>query len=223
MTSTGDKATPYTVALVAMGPSHAEYLIDCITGASRFAVADETWAINAMAGVIEHDRAIIMDALPYFEKFGRESSHHAGYDKWLRKHPGPIYTQQKYKGFRGSVEYPLADVLNIVGFPYFNNTCAYAIGLAMLLEVKVLKLYGLDFTPRPNRNGSAIEAGRACCESLLRDCAYHGMKVIVAKSSTLCDQSTNRPFYGYSFPPKVSFVNGNYVVEHPNRDKHNPK
>lgn len=223
ITSSGDSALPYSVAIVAMGPSHSDYVKDCITSAGRFGVADETWAINAMAGIIEHDRAIIMDALPYFAKAGRDSIHHAGYEHWLRKHPGPIYAQQKYKGYRGSVEYPLEEVLNIVGFPYFNNTCAYAIGLSILLKVKILKLYGLDFTQREDRLQSAIEAGRACCESLLRDCAYHGMKVIIAKSSTLCDQNLNRPLYGYSFPPYLSGTPGKYVITHPERDKHNPK
>lgn len=223
MTSTNDKAAPYTVAIVAMGPSHTDYLAECITFAGRFGVADETWAINAMGGIIEHDVVIIMDALPYFAQLGRTSVHHSGYDKWLRAHRGPIYTQQKYKGYRGSIEYPLEEVINKVGYPYFNNTCAYAIGLAILREVKVLKLYGVDFTHRPDRSASTIEAGRACCESLVRDCAYHGIQVQIAKSSTLCDQFNNRPLYGYSFPPKIVEVNGKYTVTHPERDKNTLK
>jgi len=71
-TSTGDFEAPYCVAIVAMGPSHAEYVSNCLSGSSRFAVADETWAINAMGNVIEHDRLICMDALPYFAKAARE-------------------------------------------------------------------------------------------------------------------------------------------------------
>lgn len=217
-TSTGDAAAPYTVAIVAMGPSKSDYIEACVKKSSRFEVADETWAINAMAGCIVHDRAIIMDALPYFEMVGRTSEHHSGYGRWLRQHPGPIYTQERYPGFPGSVEYPLEDVINTVGFPYFNNTCAYAIGLAILLKVRHLKLFGMDFTPKSAQDGARVEAGRACVESLIRDCTWRKMTVEIANSSTLCDQHLGRPFYGYSFPPKVEFANNRYTVTHPQHE-----
>jgi hypothetical protein len=44
-TSTGDNHAPYTVAIVAMGPSHKDYLSQCISKSGRFQVADETWVI----------------------------------------------------------------------------------------------------------------------------------------------------------------------------------
>lgn len=212
-TSTGDRETPYTVAIVAMGPSRNDYLSECVGAQSRFGVADETWAINAMAGVIEHDRAIIMDALPYFAKAAREHAVHRGYQDWLHKHLGPIYTQRHYEGFPGSVPFPLEAVLNTVGYPYFNNTCAYAIALAIHLQVRHLKLYGIDFTYNGNRGFA--EAGRACVESWVRDCAWRNIKVTIAPSSTLMDQSTQRPLYGYSVPPQIERREGRWSVTHP--------
>lgn len=209
-TSTGDGASPYTVAIVAMGPSHKDYLAECMAASGRYRVADETWAINAMAGIIQHDRAIIMDALPYFAKAAKEHKYLDGYRDWLHIHPGPIYTQQHYEDFPGSVAYPLEDVLNTVGYAYMNNTVAYAVCLAIHMGVRHLKLYGLDFTNVDNSGFS--EAGRACVEFWLRDATLGGMKITIAPSCSLCDQSVGRKLYGYSKPPEVKFENGRFKV-----------
>jgi hypothetical protein len=193
-TSTGAGVAPYTVAIVAMGPSHSDYTKECANLGGRINVADETWAINAMANVIDHDRAIIMDDLEYFGMAGREHSHLAGYS-WLQNHPGPIYTSRVTEKFKGAVEFPLREMLDKLGYQYFNNTCAYAIGLAMLIGVRHMKIYGMDFT---NREGSTVEAGRACVEFWLSRATMSGTKVTIAPSSTLCDQHIGRKLYGYA-------------------------
>jgi uncharacterized Rossmann fold enzyme len=212
-TSTGDNHAPYTVAIVAMGPSREDYMRECVAKSSRFQVADETWAINAMAGVIAHDRAIIMDDLPYFAKAAREENPAlVGYGDWLHRHPGPIYTQRHYPEYPGSVEYPLEDVLNSVGYAYSNTTVSYAICLAIHMQVKHLKLYGMDFS---NRDGKFVEAGRACVEFWLRDCNWRGIKTTIAGSSTLMDQNVNRRLYGYSIPPEISHDGKKFIVKKP--------
>ena len=209
-TSTGDNGNPYSVAIVAMGPSRTDYINACVAASSRHAVADETWAINAMGGVIQHDRLICMDALPYFAKAGRDANPAlAGFSDWLSKHAGPIYTQQVYEGFAGAVAYPLEDVLNDVGYAYFNNTVAYAIGLALLMKVRHLKLYGCDYTAGQHADG---QTGRACVEYWLSVCVQRGMKITIAPSSTLCDQKSGRVLYGYSKPPVIRNVSGKIQV-----------
>lgn len=200
-TSTGDNGAPYTVAIVAMGPSYKDYLSECLAHSSRWMVADETWAINAMGGVIQHDRLICMDALPYFSKVRGSNPSLVGYGDWLSKHPGPIYSQKRYDDFPGSVEYPLSEVLNACGgYAYFNNTVAYAVGLAIAMQVRHLKLYGCDFTAGQHADG---QTGRACVEYWLAVCIQRGMKVTIASSSTLCDQKSGRVLYGYSTPPLI--------------------
>ncbi len=201
-TSTGDHESPYTVAIVAMGPSHADYMRECTARSGRGRVADETWAINAMGGIIQHDRLICMDALPYFAKAAREENPALdGYRDWLHTHPGPIYTQRVYEGFPGSVEFPLKAVLeSLGGYAYFNNTVAYAVALAIHLKVKHLKLYGCDFTAGQHADG---QTGRACVEFWLAVAWQRGMRITIAPSSTLCDQKTNRQLYGYSKPPAL--------------------
>jgi hypothetical protein len=183
---------------------------DCIAKSSRHAVADETWAINAMGGVIQHDRLFCMDALPYFAKAGREANPAlAGFGDWLVKHPGPVYSQRAYEGFPGSVAFPLEDVLNDGRYTYFNNTVAYAVGMALLLKVRHLKLYGCDYTAGQHADG---QTGRACVEYWLSVCVQRGMKVSIAPSSTLCDQKSGRVLYGYSSPPLIRQEGGKISV-----------
>jgi hypothetical protein len=213
-TSTNDQESPYVVAIVGAGPSRNDYIEQCIKHCGRHRVADETWAINTMAGIIEHDRAIIMDALPYFAKTARQSPAHDGYRDWLHRHPGPIYTQRHYEGFPGSVAYPLEAVINTLGCAYFNTTVAYAIGLAIHIGVRHLKLYGMDFTYADNRGFA--EAGRACVEYWLRDAAWRKIKVDIAPSSTLMDQCNGRALYGYSTAPLIDQgADGKLRVTHP--------
>jgi hypothetical protein len=200
-TATGDNGHPYTVAIVAMGPSHRDYLDECLACSSRWAVADETWAINAMAGVIQHDRAFIMDDLPYFAKQARTAPHLAGYKDWLHKSTAPIYTSTAHPEFPASVRYPIEDVVQKLRVAYFNTTVAYAVAYALYIGVREMKLYGMDFTDRTNQAFS--EAGRACVEYWLRDAAWRNIKVTIARSSSLCDHATNRPLYGYSTPPAL--------------------
>jgi len=211
-TSTNDNGAPYTVAIVAMGPSHKDYLSECISKSGRFQVADETWAINAMGGIVQHDRLFIMDDLPYFAKVAKEENPAlAGYGYWLHKHPGPIYAQKEYDDFPGAIQYPLEDVLNSLNYCYLNNTTAYALAYAIHLGVKHIKLYGMDFTYANNRGFA--EAGRACIEHWVRDACWRGIKVTVAPSSTLMDQCTDRQLYGYSVAPLVEKRDGRFVVE----------
>ena len=198
-TSTQDQGSPYCVAIVAMGPSHKEFLSDALKASSRWQVADEIWAINAMAGVIQHDRAIIMDDLPYFAKAARsENASLVGYADWLKQASGPpIFAQSTYEEFPRAVEYPLKDVVRACGgYAYFNSTVAYAVGLAILEGVKHLKLYGCDFTQA--LSGGDGQGGRACVEFWLAYASFaKGMKVSIANTSSLCDQNSQRQLYGY--------------------------
>jgi hypothetical protein len=208
-TSTNDHHVPRCVAIVAMGPSREDYLADCLARSGRFQVADETWAINAMAGVIDHDRAFIMDDPAYFSRAAREHRNLEGYKDWLHRHPGPVYTSRADKDFPGTVDYPLQAVLQSVGFAYFNSTPAYALALAIHWNVPEVKLYGMDYT-----QGTAVaEAGRACLEYWIAIASERGMKVRLADHSSLCDHATGRPLYGYARQPKITWNENRCTVE----------
>lgn len=197
MTSTADRGVPKSVAIVAMGPSHAEYISVCIAQSSRWKVAEETWAINAMAGVIQHDRAFIMDRLSYFREASKKSPALDGYRDWLHLHQGPIYTSELDPNFPGAVLYPLQDVVDNLRFSYFNSTVAYTLAYAIYIDVKEVQLYGCDFLQNDTNDG---RKGRACVEYWIATAIARGIRVVIANSSTLCDQNLKRPLYGYSKP-----------------------
>lgn len=201
-TSTGDGGVPKVVALVAMGSSHAAYIQECMDKASRWKVADETWAINAACGVLAHDRAFIMDRLSYFRESARENKHLEGYADWLPFHKGPIYTSHEESDYTGSVPYPIKEVVQKLGEAYFNSTPAYALAYALYLGVKTVKIFGCDYRNDTTPDG---RGGRACMEYWIARAPQFGCKIWLPKTTTLCDWDKGRPvLYGYSIPPDLS-------------------
>lgn len=197
---------PRSVAIVAMGKSFGTYVYTCARKGDRRLVADETWAVVAMAGVVQHDRLYLMDDIPNILQPTLEHDVcMRGMWGWLKDHPGPVYTSKAYPEFPGTVEYPLAEVVAAVGMPYFSTSVAYAVGDAIRLGevgLEEIQLYGCDFT-YPDKH--IAEAGRACVEFLLAIAIQRGIKITIAEDSTLLDVSEpKRKLYGYFSPPKIT-------------------
>jgi len=187
------------IAIVALGASYTQYTDAVKLAGGRHALYDETWVINALGGVLQHDRVFHMDDVAVQERRAEAKNPHiARMLDWLRKHPGPVYTSVVRDGYPGLVAYPLADVLKAVGDtrPYFNNTTAYAIAFAIYLGVKEMALYGMDYT-YPNR--AFAEEGRACVEYWIGQAVARGIRVRVASRSALLDtcRSDAERLYGY--------------------------
>lgn len=184
-----------------MGRSHLNYtMAACALG--RHQVAEETWVINAMGGIIAHDRVFLMDdveALPVLKE---------RFDYWLKDHPGPVYTSNPAP-YACMEAYPLEDVMNAVGCDYFNTTLAYAMGLAIAMEIKSIKLFGCDFN---YPDAQLVEAGRGCMEFLIGIAIERGIKVVIANSSTLMDSNKPNRLYGYANPPKIAIVDNRYII-----------
>jgi hypothetical protein len=182
-----------TVAIVAMGKSHLEFTL----AKTHSQPIDEVWAINAMGGVIFHDRMFMLDPASRFLD-GEEAGSQTGLMREvLKRHPGPVYTCELDKRCPGLVEFPLADVVNAVGTWYINNTVAFAIAFAIAAKVKRMMVYGVDFSYKGNVHFA--EAGRACCEFLLAKAIERGIEVGIAGSSGLMDTNVppNEKLYGY--------------------------
>jgi len=138
------------IAIIGLGPS-IDAFVDItkrLGGAS--ALFDEVWGINAVGNVLQCDRIFHMDDVRVQEirAKARPQSNIANMLKWMKSHPGPIYTSQVPPGndYPGLVEFPLQDVLNSCGIGYFNSTAAYAVAYAIHVGVKEISLYGCDFT-----------------------------------------------------------------------------
>ena len=197
-----------TVAIVAMGASNSDFIKQCAFKGSQTQVADEVWAINSMAGVIQHDRVFMMDPVARFFDTDLAGPMTPGMRDWLPRHPGPIYTVALDERAPGLALYPIVDVVAKIGVPYFNNTAAYAIGYAIASEVKKIELYGVDFSYPDDRHGA--EAGRACCEFLCGMAVRSfGIEIQVSPSSTFLDVSSSDEdkLYGYRDLPLYKYGN----------------
>jgi hypothetical protein len=181
------------VAIVAMGKSHNQFVL----AKTHSQPIDEVWAINAMAGVIYHDRVFMMDPASRFLDSDDAGTQTGIMRSVLASHPGPIYTCELDRRCPGLVDFPLDEVMNACGTGYFNNTVAYAIGYGIAAKVAEMHLYGIDFSYK--KVVHFAEAGRACCEFLLAKAMERGIKVGIAQGSSLLD--TNEPIasklYGY--------------------------
>lgn len=189
---------PEHVAILGLGPS-LEGFVDLtkkLGGTSAF--CDEVWGINAIGDIIKCDRIFHMDDIRVQEMRAEAmpESNIANMVKWIKKHPGPIYTSRTHPDYPGLIEYPLEEVLNNIGFTYFNSTAAYAVGFAIYLGVKELSLWGFDFT---YPNAHKAERGRACVEFLLGVAHSRGIKLGFPNNTSLIDgcHPEREKTYGY--------------------------
>ena len=200
------------IAIVAMGRSCDQFIL----AKTHSAPIDEVWAINAMAGVVFHDRVFMMDPASRFLDSDDAGSQTGLMRSVLEKHTGPIYTCELDSRCPGLVEFPLEEVINACGTGYFNNTVAFALGYAIAAKVAEIHMYGVDFSYK--KTVHFAEAGRACCEYLLSKATERGIKVGVAAGSSLLD--TNEPvaskLYGYhrlADPLVIGLENDRFVAK----------
>lgn len=194
---------PDHVAIIGLGPSCAVFfeLAKGLGGASSY--CDEVWGINAIGDVLRCDRIFHMDDVLVQEARAKErpGSNIAAMVKWLKTHPGPIYTSIARPDYPGMIAFPLEEVLNAGldnngGAPYFNSTAAYAVAYAVHIGVKKISLFGIDYT-MPNAHKA--EQGRACVEFWLGIAAARGIEITVPEQSSLLDACAPEAerLYGY--------------------------
>lgn len=197
------KDAPEHVAIVGLGPSCAAFfeLAKGLGGASAY--CDEVWGINAIGDVLRCDRIFHMDDMLVQEARAKERpfSNIAAMVRWLKTHPGPVYTSIPRPGYPGMVAFPLEEVLNAGhdgngGAPYFNSTAAYAVAYAVHIGVKRISLFGIDYT-LPNAHKA--EQGRACVEFWLGIAAARGIAITVPEQSSLLDACAPEPERLYGF------------------------
>lgn len=197
------KPVPDHVAIVGLGPSCASFfeLTRRLGGVSAY--CDEVWGINAIGDVLRCDRVFHMDdvAVQELRAAAKPDTNIAAMVRWLKTHPGPVYTSVVREGYPGLVAFPLEDVLNRNaetngGAPYFNSTAAYAVAFAVHLGVKRISLFGIDYTLPDRHKG---EKGRACVEFWLGIAAARGIQLTVPDTSTVLDACAKEEerLYGY--------------------------
>ena len=196
---------PQSVAIVAMGKSQLDYHTHAACEGGYHGVAEEIWAINKMGGIIYHDILWRMDDLKHITRLM-----YPEYEKMLKQHP-LIITSTAYPDFPGSVAYPLEEVLNDIGIPYFNTTPAYALAYAIYLKIPKIYCYGCDYT-YPNQ--LVGEAGRGCFEMLMGMAFTRGIELLVGPTTSLLDTVVpmNERFYGYNKSVTADVVDGRWKI-----------
>lgn len=189
------------VAILGLGPSLEQYMSLARGLGGRRKLADETWAINALGDVFACDRVFHMDdvRIQQVRADARPQSNIAEMLRWLKTHPGPVYTSTPHEAFPGLVAYPLEAVINDLGSVYFNNTAAYAMALAIHERAAVISLWGCDFT-YPNAHHA--EKGRACLEFWCGFARARSIEVNLPETSSLLDScefgdAPHAPLYGF--------------------------
>jgi len=199
-----ERSVPESVALVALGNSKSDYVDDVCRAGSRQGVADEVWVVNKLADLFAHDVLFRMDDLMeprqtnYKVISDRHNKNiHERFDPVLRAHPGPIITSKAYPEYPGSIEYPLEKVINYLGYSYFATTPAYAVAFASMIGVKHLLIYGCDYNYY--WNATLAEEGRGNMEFVLALCMAKGLKVSLARNTSLLNRNVpiDMQFYGY--------------------------
>lgn len=191
-------STPKHVAILGLGPSLDLYTLVARKAGGRSNYCDEVWAINALGDVMTCDLLFHMDDVRIQEIRAAQSpqSNIAAMLKWLKAYPGQVITSRPHPDYPCLEPFPLEAVYQMFGIAYFNSTAAYAIAYAILIGVEHLSLFGMDFT-YPNAHDA--EKGRACVEFWLGIAHARGMKITIARASTLMDSC--EPFekrcYGY--------------------------
>ena len=184
-----------SVAILGLGPSLNQFAEIAKRHGGRH--VDEVWGINAVGNVFNCDRVFHMDDVRVQElrAAAKPEGNIAAMLRWMKRHPGPIYTSREHEAYPGLVEFPLAEVVNEFGQAYFNSTAAYAVAFAVFLGVKRIEVYGFDFT-YPNAHHA--EKGRACVEFWLGIAVSKGIDVKVPHVSTLLDAcEPEGRLYGY--------------------------
>ncbi len=213
--------SPDHVLIIGLGPTKFDYVNYVTRMGTRRKIADEVWAINALGDVLQCDRVFHMDDVRIQEirAAALPESNIAAMLPWLKDHPGPIYTSRLHPDYPGLVEFPLEQVINNLGYAYFNNTAAYAVAYAIHIGVRRISLFGVDFT-WPNAHEA--EAGRGCVEYWLGQAHARGIEINVAGRSSLLDGlvEEDQKLYGYdTLNVDIKEIGGVVMGEMTPRDK----
>lgn len=186
------------VAILGLGPSLEAFVDHTKRLGGATAYCDEVWGINAVGDVVQCDRIFHMDDVRVQEARAKlkPAGNIASMLRWMKKHPGPIYTSHVEPGYPGLVPFPLQDVVRGTGHAYFNGTVAYALAFAIWSGVRRVSIFGCDYS---YQNSHHAERGRACLEYWIAIAKERGIAIAVPDKTSLLDaiEGPDAMFYGY--------------------------
>lgn len=194
------KKSPEKIAILALGPSHQEYMRAMLTTGADPLPFDEVWTVNHGMRAFRADVAFDMHEARYLSDKGNPQ--HTYHREMVKAFKGPVLMTVPYKGIKNCLAYPLQDLINFIGpnNVYLNNTIPYMLAYAHMIGVKDIGLFGADYH---YPGVPAEENGKACTEFWVGFLRGRGVEVRIASSSTLTDANQERPLYGYKHTPQI--------------------
>lgn len=129
---------PKCIALVGLGPSANAYWLECATWNNQLPW-ESVWVVNRASSAFRHDATWnVHDLRRLVQEAPTEELR-------LMKADKPILTPKAYPEFPMSVEIPAMDILNFVKQDNLSSGPAWMLAYAMMIGVKTIYLYGMDF------------------------------------------------------------------------------
>lgn len=209
-----EKTGPGHVVILGLGPSVEQYVDLTKRLGGRKAFADEVWAINGLGDIVQCDLVFHMDDIrvQMLRAEAKPQSNIAVMVDWLRTTKTPVMTSRAHPDFPAMTEFPLQNVINGLGYAYFNGTAAYAVAYAIYRGATKISLFGCDFSYEHSHHA---EKGRGCVEFWLGVAAAKGIQLGFADQTSLMDtidepkDPTVLNVYGYDFDHvRVETVDG---------------
>ena len=125
------------IAILAMGRSLSDYLVESVAGESF----DEVWGINSIGGIIKVDRTFMLDPASRYLDTENAGTQTILARKFLldKEQKNPIYSCELDSRVPSIQEYPIEEVLSEFKISYLNNTVPYAIAYAIYKKVSSQK------------------------------------------------------------------------------------
>ncbi len=159
----------------------------------KYDVSQETWVV---AGLILQKEFPRIDKLFNMDSIEQQNDVKLGrldpdeFRKKIVECNVPYISSYKDKEIPLSQEYPIKEIVNHFGVPYFSNTVAYMITLAIYLEHKEINLYGVALM-----GGHEYVLEKGCVEFWVGMAKGMGVNVNIHGETALLEQSTG--LYGY--------------------------
>jgi hypothetical protein len=233
------KAPPKTVAIIACGPTNADWHAGQFTYEPQFPKTDEVWTLNKALRTTRADLVFIMDDMV------GEARRSPAYADDIRKLTCPVITStvddDVLRLFPNVqlIRYPIEEIIWTMGlrmmrargiddqrikdhpefvhkhgmehFYYLHNSVPQILAFALYIGVKGVQLFGADYT---FPGVSAREDDRANCEFWVGALRASGVEVKTTSRSTLLNMPKQPWIYGYGQrPPVIGIPTAEWIEE----------
>ena len=181
------RAISRTTRKVGLIGSHMPSLTDCPWKDQSW----ELWAHASSRSFYKREPDVFFE-MHSRERWIRSGKKGSSYFKWLQRNTVPMYMQKRHEDIPAAIEYPLGRVLQefAQGRPYFTNTIAYMIALALTEGVTHLGLWGVNYSAQ-----SEYGIQRGCAEYWLGRAIQADVHVILPEQCSLLKEPAL--LYGY--------------------------